>query len=116
MVLAHEAAHIAAFRLFGPNIPAHGRHWRSLMRLAGHEPDVTHRMPVDTLRRGRRGWYYLRVCGDCGDRLIHTAVRYGRCQECSARDNYLVMKAPATPAGRRALESISLADVRSACG
>ena len=37
-VLVHEAAHVAAFRLFGENIPAHGRHWRSLMRLAGCAP------------------------------------------------------------------------------
>ncbi|MBM4060939.1 MAG: SprT family zinc-dependent metalloprotease [Planctomycetes bacterium] len=51
-VLAHEAAHVAAFRLFGPNIPAHGRHWRSLMRLAGHAPEVTHDIPVHGLRRG----------------------------------------------------------------
>ena len=35
VVLTHEAAHVAAFRMFGANIPAHGRHWRSLMRSAG---------------------------------------------------------------------------------
>ncbi|MDA7936697.1 SprT-like domain-containing protein, partial [bacterium] len=27
-VLIHEAAHVAAYRLFGAKIPAHGRHWR----------------------------------------------------------------------------------------
>jgi len=114
-VLAHETAHIAAFRLFGPNIPAHGRQWRSLMRLAGHEPDVTHRIPVDDVRRGRRGLCYLRVCDDCGDRTILTSVRYGRCQRCSNRGSYLVMKAPATAAGRKALAALSLAEVRAAC-
>jgi predicted SprT family Zn-dependent metalloprotease len=126
MVLTHEAAHLAAFRLFGANIPPHGRHWRSLMRLAGHEPAITHDIPVDDLRAGacsgrrgsarprRRRLVYLRVCDACGDRQLMAAVRYGRCRGCSARDSFLVMKTAATPAGRAALARLSLADVRAA--
>jgi predicted SprT family Zn-dependent metalloprotease len=122
MVLTHEAAHIAAFRLFGANIPAHGRHWRSLMRLAGHEPAVTHDIPVDdVVRRGgarrpraRREYVYLRVCDACGDRRLLAAMRYGRCHGCSARDSFLVMKAPASPSGRASLARLTLADVRAA--
>lgn len=120
-VLVHEAAHIAAFRLFGANIPAHGRHWRSLMRLAGHEPAVTHRIPVHGLqkeraRRVRRRYVYLRICEQCGDRQMLVALRYGRCGGCSARDSFLVMRAPAGPAGERALGQLSLGDVRAAFG
>lgn len=125
-VLAHETAHLAVFRLFGPNIPAHGRHWRSMMRLAGHPPDVTHDIPVHGLRRPggtarparatRRRYFYLRVCDGCGARAIDTAVRYGRCHGCAARDRYLVIRAPATAAGRRALEGLDLAAVRARCG
>ncbi|HEX6813279.1 MAG TPA: SprT-like domain-containing protein [Planctomycetota bacterium] len=114
MVLTHEAAHIAAFRLFGPNIQAHGRHWRSLMRLAGHAPEVTHKIPLRAVRLNRRRCVYLRVCEHCGDRAIQNAVRYGRCQGCSARDSFLVMKAPATRAGRAALGRLTLAQVRAA--
>jgi predicted SprT family Zn-dependent metalloprotease len=120
MVLAHEAAHVATYRLFGPNIPAHGRHWRSLMRLAGHPPEVTHDIPVDDLvvrRRAavrRRRFVYLRVCDACGDRLLVVAVRYGRCGVCEARDSFLVMKAPAGPRGEAALQRLSLAEVRAA--
>jgi predicted SprT family Zn-dependent metalloprotease len=121
MVLVHEAAHIAAFRLFGANIAAHGRHWRSLMRLAGHEPSVTHDIPVDDLRpagsrarRVRRSYVYLRVCDRCGDRQLLEALRYGRCADCAARDSFLVMKAPASAAGRTALSRLTLADVRAA--
>ncbi len=114
VVLAHEAAHIAAFRLFGARIPAHGRHWRSLMRLAGHAPEITHRIPVRGARAARRRYFYLRVCERCGDRAVLAAARYGRCQGCSARDSFLVMKAPASAAGRRALEQLSPADVRAA--
>jgi hypothetical protein len=56
---------------------------------------------------------YLRVCERCGDRTIQNAVRYGRCQGCSARDSFLVLKAPATSAGRRALDHLTLAQVRA---
>lgn len=112
-VLVHEAAHIAAFRLFGASIPAHGRHWRSLMRLAGHVPDVTHRIPVRDVRAARRRFVYLRVCERCGDRAMLAAVRYGRCQGCSARDSFLVMRAPASPAGIRELAEMTAADVRA---
>jgi len=117
VVLAHEAAHIAAFRLFGANIPAHGRHWRSLMRLAGQPPEVTHRIPLRGVRaaeRRRRRYVYLRVCDRCGDRALLASPRYGRCQGCSARDSFLVVKAPASPAGRAALAGMSLGDVRAA--
>ena len=114
MVLTHETAHIAAFRLFGANIPAHGRHWRSLMRLAGFEPEVTHRIPVDDLRKGRARFVYLRICEQCGDRQLLAAVRYGRCGGCSARDSFLVMKARKGAAGEAALQRMTLADVRAA--
>jgi predicted SprT family Zn-dependent metalloprotease len=120
VVLVHEAAHIAAFRLFGANIPAHGRHWRSLMRLAGHEPSVTHDIPVDDVRpsravaQRRRRYVYLRVCDACGDRVLLGSPRYGRCGGCATRDSFLVMKAPATAAGEAALARLSLAEVRAA--
>jgi predicted SprT family Zn-dependent metalloprotease len=121
-VLVHEAAHVAAFRLFGAHIPAHGRHWRSLMRLAGQEPAVTHDIPIDDVRRqraaraprARRRFVYLRVCDACGDRVLLAAMRYGRCHGCSARDSFLVMKAPASPSGRATLARLTLADVRAA--
>ena len=117
-VLIHEAAHVAAFRLFGPNIPAHGRHWRSLMRHAGQEPRVTHKLPVDGLRRqvkarSRSRYLYLRLCEACGDREVLERVSYGRCRTCQRRDNYLVVKAPASAAGRRALSKMTVTDVRA---
>lgn len=116
VVLTHEAAHVAAFRLFGDNIPAHGRHWRSLMRHAGCEPDVTHKMPVDDVRkrRTRRARYlYLRMCGACGERAVLEQVRYGRCSGCSNRDSYMVVKTKASAAGRRALLRMTDDDVRA---
>jgi hypothetical protein len=95
------------------------------MRLAGHEPAVTHDIPVDDVaperraaprqrRRARRRFVYLRVCDACGDRVLLAAVRYGKCAGCAARDSFLVMKAPASRAGEAALARLSLADVRAA--
>lgn len=116
-VLTHEAAHVAAYRLFGEHVAAHGRHWRSLMRLAGQRPDVTHKMPVEHLRRQqrprRRRYLYLRMCGSCGQRDVLESVRYGRCRGCSSRDHYLVVKTVATAAGRQALSRLSDGEVRA---
>lgn len=114
VVLAHEVAHVAAWRLFGPAADAHGRQWRALMRLAGYSPTVIHDLSVQQ-KAQRRRYLYLRVCDGCGDRTIAGAVRYGRCHGCSRRDCYLVLRAPATGAGRRALERMSVADVRARC-
>jgi predicted SprT family Zn-dependent metalloprotease len=115
VVLTHEVAHVAAARLFGQNVAAHGRHWRALMALAGLPPDITHKIPLRNLPRRRARYFYLRICDACGDRLIAATVRYGRCHGCEARDDFLVMKAPATAAGRRALQKLSLTDVRTRC-
>ncbi|MFO1077372.1 MAG: SprT-like domain-containing protein [Planctomycetota bacterium] len=114
-VLVHEAAHVAAFRLFGEAAEAHGRHWRALMRAAGHPPAITHDLPVPRRASSRRRHLYLRVCDACGDRTIQAAVRYGRCQGCSRRDSFLVLRAAATPAGRRALERVTAAEARRRC-
>ncbi|MCA8974211.1 MAG: SprT-like domain-containing protein [Planctomycetes bacterium] len=116
VVLTHEAAHVAAWRLFGPAAESHGRQWRALMRLAGLPPAVTHDLPVERKPGHRRRRYlYLRVCDGCGERAILAAVRYGRCHGCSRRDSYLVLRAPATAAGRAALERMSHASVRERC-
>jgi 8-oxo-dGTP pyrophosphatase MutT (NUDIX family)/predicted SprT family Zn-dependent metalloprotease len=39
-VLCHEAAHIAAWRRFGPAARPHGAEWRALVHAAGFEPRV----------------------------------------------------------------------------
>jgi len=115
-VLVHEAAHVAAYRLFGDRVPAHGRQWRALVRHAGQEPKVTHRLPVDGLRRRRSPkvrYLYLRMCGACADRVVTEQVRYGRCPRCARRDDYLVVKTRASAAGRRALHRMTETDVRA---
>ncbi|MBK8097424.1 MAG: SprT-like domain-containing protein [Planctomycetes bacterium] len=115
MVLVHEVAHIAVHRLFGPNVPAHGRHWRSLMAHAGQPPAVTHDIPVHDLRRSRRRWLYLRLCDACSARAIGDTVSHGRCAACGVRERFLVLRAPAGARGRAALMRLTAADIRSRC-
>jgi len=37
-VLCHEAAHVAAYLLYGPDVRPHGPEWRELVVRAGHDP------------------------------------------------------------------------------
>ncbi len=114
VVLVHEAAHVAAHRLFGPNVQAHGRHWRGLMRLAGLPPNICHDLPVQQQRR-RRSHLYLRVCDGCGARRIARVVRYDSCA-CGLANRFLVLRAPANEGGLVALREILLSEVRRRCG
>lgn len=113
-VLVHEAAHVAAVRLFGPRVAAHGRHWRGLMRLAGLPPDITHDLPVRRDRRRRR-WLYLRLCDPCGARRIARAVRYDACR-CGRSERFLVLRAAETAMGLAALRAMTLAEARKRVG
>ena len=70
-VLCHEAAHLAAYHLYGRSIRPHGQEWKALMQKAGYAPTVRFkesrltRLPpprtrVRTTKRApravRRGW------------------------------------------------------------
>lgn len=113
-ILVHEAAHIAAHRLFGAAVAAHGRHWRGLMALAGLPPEVSHDLPVRGAARRRRGYFYLRVCDACGGRRIARTVRYGACG-CGVADRFLVLRTGAAPAGWSLLSGMPLSEVRRRC-
>ncbi|GAB4156205.1 MAG: hypothetical protein Fur0037_24510 [Planctomycetota bacterium] len=102
-VLTHEAAHVAARRLFGNGISPHGAEWRSLMARAGVPPIVRHAMPTDGLRRRR--FFYLRICEGCGRRGIARSVRRARCR-CGA-SGFRVFRAPATKPGLAALRGFA---------
>jgi SprT protein len=112
-VLAHEAAHLAAFLLYGGRIRPHGREWRKLMRQAGHRPAACHRLPLGNLRRRR--YLYLRMCEPCGHRLIVRSLRYGRCHRCGRRGRWLVLRTGSGAQGYAALRALSPAEVRARC-
>lgn len=113
-ILVHETAHVAAHRLFGPGVAAHGRHWRGLMRIAGHAPEVSHDLPVPRVSRRSRRYLYLRVCDACGARMIARSVHYAACA-CGQADRFLVLRTSAVPQGLALLRSMSLSEVRQRC-
>jgi predicted SprT family Zn-dependent metalloprotease len=82
-VLCHEVAHVAAERLHGPRVAAHGAEWQALLRAAGFEPRVFARESTIPRARRRRQRRYEHRCEVCH------SVRYGgrpvpqwRCAEC----------------------------------
>lgn len=85
--LCHEAAHLAATLLHGPDIKPHGPEWRHLMEVAGFPPVRACALGGDgaglptPLRR------YLHACPRCGYRTLPTRSRRidTRCPCCSAR-------------------------------
>ena len=84
-VLCHEAAHIAAFRIWGGKAPPHGPQWRELVAQAGYDPARTR--AVETLdggmKRRRPAIVYIHRCVECGAvRTARRVMRGWRCVHC----------------------------------
>lgn len=98
MVLCHEAAHLAAFHLWGRKIRPHGAEWAELVRASGYDVSTTVRArPRHPVRatdstveqrasEGRpRKRQVLHCCPVCQtQRLAKRAVPQWRCAECRA--------------------------------
>lgn len=94
-VLCHEAAHVAAFQLWGRAQAPHGQAWASLVRAAGFEPTLAIRRIGRTRTRsdasrssGRRVDVHsrrvvLHTCPVCqASRLAKRRMPGWRCAEC----------------------------------
>lgn len=83
-VLCHELAHLAAHRLHGPGIRAHGREWRRLMQQAGFAPRARMPRPAGLKLAPRRPTVlYHHRCPVCGaGRTARRPVRAWRCRDC----------------------------------
>ena len=90
LVVCHEAAHIAAYQLYGASATPHGHEWATLVSLAGYAPtislselgDIKHREKLST---GARPTTKLVVhrCPVCQtERLARRVVKGWRCAEC----------------------------------
>lgn len=98
MVLCHEAAHLAAFHLWGRKIRPHGPEWAELVRASGFDVtttvyvrprsrqkaiEVTDDRPISQRRPGSR--QVLHRCPVCQtQRLARRIVPQWRCAECRA--------------------------------
>ncbi len=73
-VIAHELAHLVAFRKYGRNIRPHGIQWQQVMHVFGCSADRTHHYAIASQRQQRRYYY------KCGCKGMHTlsCVRHNR--------------------------------------
>lgn len=85
-VLCHEAAHVAAYRLYGKRIQPHGAEWKALVRLAGYSPTVRHSLgSASRARRSRERFTTVHTCPVCQTRrFARRPVPRWRCAECVA--------------------------------
>ena len=104
--LIHELAHLAVHLRYG-RVQPHGRHWRTFMAAAGHNPRATHALPTAHLKRRRNRYLYLHRCSDCGQTFLARRVRRDLyCRTCGPEMTWDVFRAPATPAGKELLEEL----------
>ena len=92
MVLCHEAAHIAAYQLYGRAASPHGPEWAALVRSAGYAPvtstpavgaSASSSSPRAITRSIRR--LVLHRCPVCQtERIARRVVSGWRCAECVA--------------------------------
>jgi predicted SprT family Zn-dependent metalloprotease len=85
-IVCHEAAHIAARKLYGRNVPPHGPEWSALVDRMGYLPRLDFRTPHE--RRGRDGRrlppvVFEHACDSCRVvRVSSTPDRRWRCARC----------------------------------
>jgi len=84
-VLAHECAHVAAYRKYGRHVKSHGREWQGLMRAAGYSPSTrlpSPGTPATAGERTKRGCFEHR-CPVCqATRVARTSARRWKCLAC----------------------------------
>lgn len=83
--VAHELAHVAAFRIAGDR--GHGAAWRDVMLRLGFEPQRTHALDVSDQPGVQRRWTYACGCTrheltTTRHRRIQRGVRGYRCARC----------------------------------
>ena len=86
-VLCHELAHVAAFRLHGSAVRAHGPEWSALVLAVGFQPRMQLDVPGSGAARAAVSsrFRYLHACPVCQTRRYgRRPVRRWRCAECVA--------------------------------
>jgi SprT protein len=82
-VLCHEAAHVAAFRLFGRRVKPHGPKWALLVRTAGYEPHTRVQFVSAPGKRNATFLAYEHRCPVCQQTwLARRPVQAWRCPSC----------------------------------
>lgn len=63
--LCHEAAHVVAYHLFGPEAKAHGPEWQALVRQAGYTPRRGYETDLEGAFDGPTRVRYEHACSIC---------------------------------------------------
>ena len=108
-VLCHEAAHIAAFHLFGAAAAGHSQQWRELVETVGFEPRLFHREVItqteDVSRNGEQhdAVCYEHVCPICHSKRISKRAqprwRCAPCQDAGLDGELVILSRPTTTEG-----------------
>ena len=87
-ILCHEAAHVAAFLLYGAAVKPHGQEWASLVSTAGFTPAVRLPGPATNTPGSSvppRPFRYAHQCLACqATRWARRPMRCWRCADCLA--------------------------------
>lgn len=82
-VLCHEAAHVAAYLLYGEGVKPHGPEWRTLVTRAGYSSETRSSQFGSPSPQGRPRRRYEHRCPVCQSvRFGGRPVRSWRCAEC----------------------------------
>lgn len=100
-VVCHEAAHVAAWLLYGRRARAHGVEWKQLMLLAGYQPRArwAEAAVPDAVRDRRRPTVvYLHTCPVCRAhwvaRRTSSAWRCAVCRDAGREGRLMVSRQP----------------------
>lgn len=81
--LCHEAAHVAAYRLYGQTAKPHGEEWQTLLSAAGFPPRRVHSTAREAPPQRRPRRRYQHLCPVCQTvRYAGRPVREWRCAVC----------------------------------
>ncbi len=91
--LIHELAHVAVHMRYG-RVPPHGRHFRVLMAAMALNAKATHNLPTARLiRRGRRKFFYVHKCSDCGYSFVARRPRRDcYCRRCGPEMSWSIIR------------------------
>jgi predicted SprT family Zn-dependent metalloprotease len=85
-VLCHEAAHVAAFRLYGRKVRPHGSQWEALLQVVGRPASLRRKIDGAIGKKSPTAselYRYMHVCPVCQFvRFARKPVTQWRCRNC----------------------------------
>jgi len=83
----HEAAHLIAYAVYGPDIASHGKEWKQVMTIIGQNPNRLHSMKSDDFFE-----YEVDGVKKHLSKIRHNKLQRGRVHSYSFKDGITVTK------------------------